>query len=233
MDVTLDRLFRATKNFEFGGQKLTARALSGPEREERSMQSTNATRQLEKLLQNEDSSEYQFHLRLYENLDEDGLKQFLTIVKEGDLYRDASKEHKPIYQPEPDNVTDDERRALLNSREEAEKARKDKIDEIVKTELEKFKSTLEKLPKEELLSRSRKLAIGRVLNEKANAYYTFYTIYKGVLQDGKPYFNSFEDASSIGREAALELYLKVDEVDNISFLGSNGSSLTDTPATSP
>lgn len=231
MDITLDRLFRATKAFEFGGQKLTARALSGPEREERSMQSTNATRQLEKQLQNEDSPEYQFHLRLYENLDEDGLRQFLTIVKEGDIYREVSRDNKPIYQPEPDNVTEDERRALLNAREEAEKLRKEKIDTLVKAELEKYKPVVEKMDKAELLSRARKLAIGRVLNEKANSYYTYYTIYKGVLQDGKPYFESFEDASSIGRDAALELYAKVDEVDNINFLALSTSFSTVIPTT--
>lgn len=223
-NVTLDRLFRAVIPFELASQEFTARALSGSERDERSLYATNEARLLEKALKDKESAEYQFHLGYYDHLDESALREFLVLVRRGYLYREAGDKFKLIRHEFPEKATEEEKRDVLNRREEAEAKHNSDIEAWVDKGMEKYQAEVDALPMDEVLSTSQKLARERVLSARANEAYAHYSIWKSIEQDGKPYFRTIDEARDVGKEVGLQLYVKVQEVDNIDPLKLNGSS---------
>ncbi len=225
--VTLDQLFRANRPFKLGETPLIARALSGPEHDERALVATHAARKLEKELADPESDAYAFYMRPYARQDEAGLREFLTVVRRASLYNDAHRRHPAIYQPEPDNVTDAERRAIQNQREESETARIRLIDDEVTAALAIYTESLAAQDRPTLYDAARGLAITRIIDERANAAFAYYTIWKGVLTpDGEPYFKTLAHAEHIGNAASFALFEQVTEVDNLNPLALSGPSST-------
>lgn len=227
-DVTLDRLWRPVHKTSYAGRPVTVRAISGSEQDARAMYAVKTTRALERKLSDHESDEYQFRLRYLDGLDEPALLLRLKTRYENEIRPDIEKENPLDYIPVPDDATDDEKRANLDARDKAEQDHKDRINRLVQAKLDAYtEKNLTGKIQEQLLEMSKNQIIFMALSEESSNSIAYYSLFLSVYNpDGTRYFESAEEARSAGFQAALYLYKKFEEVNNINPLDLSGSSST-------
>ena len=228
-DFTLDRLFRPTKPVTIADRKLVVRALSGPEQELRSLYANNQARKVEKELADTTSDVYQMRIEALKDLSVEELATLSKNMKSVDIQREVVDKNQPVYQPYPDEATDEEKRAVDQSREDAEKARQEKIKADAKTALDEYAATLAGKTLEELLAIVRPQMVKSIIQERQNMSFAYYSVFAQVQDEsGKRYFQSAEEASNMHRDVMFNLFGEAQAVNNVNPLGlaSNGLSST-------
>lgn len=222
-NVTLDRLFRPTMPFEIYGKQLTIRALSEPEQTSRSMYATNQGRKIEKELEDINSDIYQFRIYAMERMSAEALQEVLRRDRETDFRRDTEREKPPVYQPFPDEATEEEKRAVMNEREESEVKRKALIDETVKKQTaEFFDKFLKDKTQPELFEIAKGHMSESLILERANMAFAHYTLYCAVMDKNEQYFASPAEVAMMKDEVVFSMYRVAQEVNGIDPLALSG-----------
>jgi len=226
-EVTLDRLFRPNVPFEIGGQKFTIRALSDPEQNGRSMYATNRGRKIEKELADPQSDIYQYRIFVLERMSVESLQALLRGNRAGEIRRDLERDKPPVYIPFPDEATEEEKRAVLDSREESEAKRVKDINDAVEVKSsEFFDKFLKDKAQAELFGMAKAQIIETLVLEQANMTFAHYTLYCAVMKDGEQFFASPDEVAQMKDEVIFKMYRVAHEVNGIDPLALNGSSST-------
>lgn len=229
--ITLDRLFRAVKVVDMpDGKQIRVRALSDMEVQERNRFALAARYVAEKRLANHDSIEYQATLLPLEDATPDVLRATLLSYQQFDLSNKAAEQHPYRYIPEPDKATDEEKLDTLRQREEQEKTVEANRAVYIKAEIEKYTALLtekeEGFLRRECTKRTAEF-FGREAFSEAYANYEIWMSVEGV--DGKRYFSTQAEVSSVPTSVKGKLYGEIREVNSLDPLAFAGKSATDSP----
>jgi len=230
--LTTDRLYRALLPFEFHGQALVARALSGPENDERNLHATRTAMLLERKLKDPESVEYWGNLRVYDEMAPETLRELLLAFRRTTYRQDAVRDEPPTYIPFPENATEEQKREVLARRDEEAAAWGQRIDESVKRRMKSFEDSLATLAPEALLAQVKRAAIYNLTNAAANDAFVHYSLYLSIqTPQGERRFASVEEAAGLPDPVVTVFYQKVREVNEIDPLAWSGPSSMDLPTT--
>lgn len=120
-DITLDRLFRATKQVDIAGRTLTVRALTDVERNFAFRSANLARARLARKLDVPDSDEALAQFGNVEELSDQDLRQVIHIYQQREAVREAQNRIKLVFVPFPDDATPEETDAVIKQREDNQK----------------------------------------------------------------------------------------------------------------
>lgn len=227
-NVTIDRLFRVHKPVEVLGRKLSVRALSGPEMQERERAALLAGLALDKRLRDPESDDYQVTLSSFTELEKPGLVAYLVASNIGKARNQAEEKIQLNIPPFPEGANDDEKRKVLESREVLEADYNQKINEEVNRLTQVYHSEYNERDLPWLLNAAQKAAKNNVIQRETNSEYAYYGVYLSLCDDtGKRYFSSSAEVHGLPNAITNLLLEYLDEVNKIDPLASNGASSTE------
>lgn len=227
-NVTIDRLFRVHKAVEVLGNKLSIRALSGPEMQERERAALLAGLALEKRLRDSESDDYQLTLAGFNELEKPSLVAYLTASNVTKARADSETKIPLHIPPFPEGANDAEKRSVLEKREELEAEHAKKIEEETKRLSDVYQKELEQRDQPWLLNTAQRVAKNNVIQSETNSEYAYYGVYLAVCDaSGSRYFTSSKEVRSLPNQVTRILLEYLDEVNKIDPLALNGASSTE------
>jgi len=225
--ITVDRLFRVSKDIELLGHKLKVRALSDLEMQLRHREAMRASVVVERALRDPDSTESLVNLAPLEQSAPDDLKSILVIYHQRETQIKAAREIPLDYLPFPDEATEEEQREVLARRETHAKLIQDKRKASVEQEVESYRKSLEDKSVEWLLAQAK----GKTIMANASASFAeefaLHTIYTTLeTPEGKRYFDSLDEVRLVPASVRNLILTTFSEVNDLDPLRLNGQSAT-------
>lgn len=226
--VTLDRLFRVSKEVELPGNiKVKVRALSDAELQTRNRSALRARFEAEKRLKDPESTEYIITLLPLEDADADAYRATLLAYRRSEVAGEAERELPLVYVPFPDNADDAERVVVLGQREESEKAIRQKRAELAEKWLANYAKTLTDMDEEALRKQCRQKTAEFFGRTEFFNEFMAHTIYLCTeTLDGQRYFASVEEAKGVPLVVTNRIAEIVAEVNDLDPFLSKPSSAT-------
>jgi hypothetical protein len=219
--LTLDDLFRVTKEVAVGAKKITVHALSDPERNERYKQAVVFRAQLLKKLRDQESPEHEMCFAEIPTLEVQ--KNVIVSSRTKFMWREANDKYVPEYIPEPDKATAAESAEVILKREkEVKKTDAQKLKYVEKS-ITDLKTELDKMAEPELKARFVQAGEELTLASAFNQEFDDQTVY---LSTGN-YFGTIENVRLLPAQVKVKLLSSIREVDEIDPLSLSGPSATD------
>lgn len=231
-NITLDRLMRPRKEVALPtGETVVVRALASQELSLREAEATRAAALAEKEVRTPGTPRHDTYILRLETLSEELLRNQALEYASLDAWRRVEEVVKPDYIPEPEEATEEERRATVLKREEhlqqVAERRRLWVESAVATE----KARLEGLDRDRLLAevttRTHRLVGDLAYREKFLAY----TKRTSTLKlDGQPYFSSDEEA--LATHPAMDdlitrAFVEVNDFDPLSLSGTSSTATSE------
>lgn len=225
--LDIDDLFHPWKDVDVFGRTLRVRALSDFEMQLVGRAALAAGGRTLRALRDPATDDY---LALIEPLGvaaDSELRDLIVRASQRRLTQEATAAHPYTYQPFPDGATDEERAAVLEQREQTEKARREKIAALVEQKTQALSQSLETKDLNWLRNEAVRLAqdVARL------TAYTEELAWQSVFHctetvDGQPAFSSVDVVRKLGRQALDKLWLAFQEVNDLDPLASKSPSST-------
>jgi hypothetical protein len=162
-EITLDRLFRATKQVDIAESKLTVRALTDVERNMVFRSANLARAKMARKLDNPESDEALTHFGIIHELNDQDIRQVIRVYQNREAHREAQDSIKLSFVPFPDEATPDETDKVILRREDNVKKMQADRDKFVTDWMASVEKRITEAARPELLAEYRKAIRDTVL----------------------------------------------------------------------
>lgn len=230
-DLTLDRLFRASKEVTVAGRQLVVRALGDYELRLQHEEATLASLATQKALADPTSRLYRVRLGgAIETATDQELRDLILFAISQTAQVEATREVMPEFIPLPEGATEAERREVADLRGKSIDKALEARTAIVQRQLEKWTEQIQPLDRTALLPlfTTRAIAI-QVDNDFARAYDSAGLLYAVRLPSGNPYFESMAEVDALDDVVRNHLLRELRLVNDLDPLAWSGTSSTESP----
>lgn len=214
-EITLDRLYRATKQVELpDGTTIVVRALGDAERRAVGMAALRFSILTDKALGDETSDEYIVHLLPLQLAERETLIDVVLEFRRGVLYQEAAKQFPNQFLPHPEDATPEEMKEVEERRAESEKTIEEKRTGYIEKGLEEHRAKLDKIEDGQLRKEATQRKRQVISLDSASREEMYQSVYYGTIRpEGTKYFASVDEVRALDSQVLMKLLREQREVD--------------------